>query len=258
MRILKRSLSKTLGLSLAAVLVVCSQSVSAATSRVALIIGNADYNSRFMATLKNPLNDSQSMRTALKSLGFKILHIENANQATMENAFRAFGNELQSEAENNDDVVALFYYSGHGAQVNGKNYLLAVNSGTDYQLYDDSSQNSGIVPLTKLFIELNQVETTNIVILDACRDNPLIAKNELTNTAYATKSVRRGLEWLDESTIGSNVNRLKNAKEPTNTIFAFATRSTDPALDGLGVNSPYTKNLVNLIATKGLPVNELL
>jgi uncharacterized caspase-like protein len=227
-----------------------SQAVFATTSRVALVIGNADYSSSSVQSLKNPVSDARGISEALKNLKFQVLSLENANQATMENAFRAFGQKLKADAKTHDDVVALFYYSGHGAQVNGKNYLLSVSSDTNYDM-TDAKKRSGVVPLTKLFHALNVAgKTTNIVILDACRDNPPTKDVANKNTKSA---VIKGLEWLDEKeTAGGTDN-----SDPSNTIFAYATARGKVAEDGYGVNSPYTQHLLKLIGQRGLSAYEL-
>ena len=230
-----------------------SQVVFAKTSHVALVIGNADYSSSSAQTLKNPVRDARGISEALKTLKFQVLRLENADQAAMENAFRAFGRKLKADAKTHDEVVALFYYSGHGAQVNGKNYLLSVNSNTDYDVTD--AKQSGVLPLTRLFKELNAVEnTTNIIILDACRDNPPTQKIANSNTKSA---VVKGLEWLDEVETTADNASGADSSDPNNTIFAYATGRGKVAEDGYGVNSPYTEHLLNLIGKRGLSANEL-
>ncbi len=230
-----------------------SQAVFATTSRVALVIGNADYSSSSAQSLKNPVRDAKGMSEALKKLKFQVLRLENANQATMENAFRAFGQKLKADAKTHDDVVALFYYSGHGAQVNGKNYLLSVNSNTNYDVTD--VKRSGVVPLTKLFKELNAADkTTNIIILDACRDNPPTKKVANRNTKSA---VVKGLEWLEEVETAADNASGADSSDPKNTFLAFATARDKVAEDGYGVNSPYTQHLLNHIRTPGLSVVKL-
>jgi len=231
------------------------QPANAVESRIALVIGNADYSSSpSVQSLKNPVRDANGMSETLKNLKFKVLRLENADQTTMESAFRAFGREIKAEASTHDNVVALFYYSGHGAQVNGKNYLLSVSSDTNYDVTD--AKRSGVVPLTKLFKELNTVRgnTTNIVILDACRDNPPTKKFANRNTKSA---VVKGLEWLEEEIETTAENTNVDISDPSNTIFAYATARGKVAEDGSGVNSPYTKHLLNLIGQRGLSAFEL-
>lgn len=232
--------------------VVASQYSYAATSRIALVIGNANYDS--IQPLINPVRDATKMTRSLRKLGFKVIYVENANQDIMERAFRFFGQQLRKASKKSraEDNVALFYYSGHGAQYNGNNYLISVDaaiSSNRDQLFKKT--NNGIVPLTSLYKEINAVDDTmNIFILDACRDNPLIAKNE-EGEGYMTRNIGKGLQWA-EVMAGS-----KNEKEPKNSIFGYATARGEVADDGYGVNSPYTRYLLENIEQPGLDVDTL-
>ncbi len=232
-----------------------TQAAYAAQARIALVIGNADYPSRTVATLQNPVNDARDMHRALKKLGFKVYRLENAEEWKMEKAFRFFGQQLKAADPKNNDVVALFYYSGHGAQVNGKNYLLAVDKDSNYDV-KESKVNKGIVLMTKLFHEINAVgDTTNIFILDACRNNPAskdVSSTEPSKRISALKGIYRMEEKLE---IG---NARGDGSDPDNSIFAYATARDKVAEDGeYGVNSPYTQYLLSLIAKKGLSAYDL-
>jgi len=163
--------------------------------RVALLIGNASYQA---APLTNPPNDVRVMEAALIRVGFKVQKVFNANQNQMKRAVRDFGDAAQG-AE-----VALIYYSGHGTQANGENYLLPVgaviNKETDYEVE--------AVAANALLRQIAGARPkAAIVVLDACRDNPY---------ASATKSTTKGLARMDA---------------PTGTMIAFATSPGTTAAD---------------------------
>ncbi len=164
--------------------------------RVALLIGNASYAKD---PLKNPLNDVRVMESALTALGFKVEKTINADQKQMKRAVRDFGTRAQG-AE-----VAFFYYSGHGTQVDGENWLLplgaSIDKKADYGLeavsaQDVLSQIAGAQPKTA------------VLVLDACRDNP---------SAPATKGGKKGMARM--------------ADVPTGTLVAFATQPNNTAND---------------------------
>lgn len=229
--------------------------VQAAQSRIALVIGNADYQSQSVSTLRNPISDARQMDRTLRKLGFKVFRLENAEQWKIEKAFRFFGRKLKAADPKSNEVVALFYYSGHGAQVNGKNYLLSVKSDTDYDVTDDSKRRSnGVVPLARLFKEINAVgNTTNIIILDACRDNPPTKNASDRDTRSAAI---KGLQWLDDE-IESSDTHYNHGSDPSNSIFAYATARGQVAKDGYGVNSPYTQHLLSIMTQEGLSAYQL-
>ena len=135
--------------------------VARAEGRVALVIGNASYHD---GALRNPVNDARAITNALKKVNFQVTKVENASLQTMDNAVRRFGNK----ARRSD--VALVYYSGHGLQYRGSNYLQPI--GADIRRTQDirfKAYNSD-----QILAELEDGnQRVNIVILDACRNNPL-------------------------------------------------------------------------------------
>ncbi|MBI3825916.1 MAG: caspase family protein [Candidatus Rokubacteria bacterium] len=183
--------------------------------RVALVIGNAAYPT---AALKNPLNDSRAMATTLKALNFEVLQHENLAWPDMLRAIEAFGDRLRGSG------VGLFYFSGHGLQVRGRNYLvpvdarLAVETDTEYQAVD-----VGRV-LSKMESGNNRL---NILVLDACRNNPFERS------------------W-SRSTAGGG---LAQMNAPTGTFIAYATAPGRVASDGTGSNSLYTTELLKAMRT---------
>ncbi len=189
--------------------------------RIALIIGNSAYKA---SPLKNPVNDARAISKALSATGFDVTVLEDASQATMRRAMRSFGDELQRGG------VGLFYYAGHGMQVRGKNYLIPVNA--DIQREDeveDQAVDANVI-LAKMDSAKNSL---NLMILDACRNNPF---------ARSFRSAAQGLAQMDA---------------PSGTLIAFATAPGSVAADGEGANGLYTKHLLANLAKPGLPVEQL-
>ncbi len=184
-----------------------------AETKTALVIGNGDYAS---SPLKNPPNDARDMSSALQELGFSVTTLVDAGGLMMERAIRQFGQDLARDR----DGVGLFFYAGHGMQVNGRNYLVPVDA--DIQSEDEIRWNSvdaGQV-LSKMERAANR---TNIVMLDACRDNPF-------KRSFRTGS--RGLARMDT---------------PTGSLVVYATAPGDVAADGDGRNGVFTGSLLEHI-----------
>ena len=179
--------------------------------RTALVIGNSAYST---SPLRNPANDAQDISAALAELGFSVTSLIDANLRQMEDAVRAFGKELLKGG------VGLFYYAGHGMQVDGVNYLIPV--ATDIESEDEVRFQS---------VEANQIlqkmesaaNRTNIVILDACRDNPF---------ARSFRSESRGLSVVEA---------------PSGSLVIYATAPGSTAADGTGRNGIFTSALLKHI-----------
>ena len=189
--------------------------------RTALVIGNSLYDA---ATLKNPENDARDMAVALKACGFDVILEINTDRRAMDAAIRTFGYRLKKGG------VGLFFYAGHAMQVAGANYLLPVDSiiqaETDI-VYE--AVNAGKV-LSAMHSAGNSL---NIVILDACRDNPF-------ETGYRSASpLYRGLARMEA---------------PKGTLLAYSTSPGRVAADGDGRNSPYTGLLLNYMQQRNTPV----
>ncbi len=231
-------------------------------SRIALVIGNANYPSLDKKyQLNNPLQDAKAMIKALEDLHFKVISHENLTKAKMETAFQQFREELKISYRPGTKRVALFYYSGHGAEYNGDNWLLAVDAANPPSDKKADKNLPGVVPLASLFTEINglnetlkkdqQIPTQNIFILDNCRNNPTLARNE-AGEGVVTRSVGealKGVAWADD--------KLTLSDEPSNSFFAYATARGKVARDGEGTNSPYTQELVARIADPGVPIDQL-
>ena len=179
-------------------------------SRVALVIGNGAYDD---APLGNPTNDATAVKDALEGLGFQVIFETNLDWHSMDRAIEDFSERLQPGG------VGLFYYAGHGVQVNGENYLLPV----DAQLSRQRHVNREAVSLNTVldFME-NAENTVNVVIIDACRDNPFYR------------------QWRSNS--GNGLAEIESP--PEGTIISFATEPGNVAEDGNGPHSPYTAALL--------------
>ncbi|MBC7795504.1 MAG: caspase family protein [Pyrinomonadaceae bacterium] len=190
--------------------------------RTALVIGNGVYAD---SPLKNPANDANDMAAALKNLGFEVLAFTNLDQNGMKKAVRDFGAKLRAKGG-----VGLFYYAGHGVQVKGRNYLIPVSATVNTeQEVEYESVEVGLV--------LAQMEAANnimnIVILDACRNNPF---------ARSFRSAERGLASIDA---------------PSGTLLAYSTAPGSVASDGAGKNGLYTQELLKAIRTKDLSIEDV-
>jgi hypothetical protein len=177
--------------------------------RIALVLGNADYING--VRLKNPVNDANLMEATLKELGFDVIKRLNSGKDSMMSSIREFSRKLSAYN------VALFYYAGHGMQVDGVNYLIPINA--ELQNREDCKWEA--VDVTTVTDELkNRMANTNIVILDACRNNPY-------------RSWARGGET-----------GFKALGPINGTIISFATSEGATAADGTGANGLFTEELV--------------
>lgn len=192
---------------------VCTLAQSA-EQRVALLIGNSDYT---VSPLRNPPNDVREMEAALNALGFKVRKVLNANQNQMKRAVREFGSLAQGAD------VALIYYSGHGTQVAGENFLLPIGASIE----KESDYEVEAVSANGLMRQIAGARPkAAIVVLDACRDNP---------HASQTKSTSKGLSRMDA---------------PNGTMIAFATSPNSTA----GDDGLYARVLASKLRTPGLEI----
>lgn len=207
---------------------------AAPESRLALVIGNADYK---VGPLKNPVNDARLVGDNLRSLGFEVIQRENASLRDMLESMRQF------ISRGKDSQVRLLYYAGHGFQVKGRNYLLPTDS--EIRAEDDVPTRSADV--AELLDRLGQLKTgINIVILDACRNNPFAGGEVLGPDG-------RRLKFR-----GTAASGLAPLEAPLGTMVAFSTAPGGVALDSPDDrNSLYTKHLVSSLKTPGLPIEML-
>lgn len=198
---------------------------AAASQRIALIIGNGAYVST--GALRNPANDAALMATTLRQVGFTVFEHTDLDQKDMKRAIIDFGDRLLAAGE---DAVGLFYYSGHGLQAQGYNYLLPVDATIRHEKDIEIESVKADAVLQAMAAARNAL---NIVILDACRNNPFA-------TGY--RSATQGLAQMDA---------------PRGTLIAYSTAPGTVALDGEGRNSPYTHALSRAIRQPGMKVEDV-
>ena len=223
------------------VLVLCAHMLFVGESwaqerRTALVIGNSAYQK---SPLVNPVNDVQAMAATLGSLGFTVTKMENASKSQMAHAIRQFGDAIKQGG------VGLFYFAGHGVQVNGENFLIPVDD--DIQ---DKSQvaTKGIEAKLVLQAMSNAKNRLNVVILDACRNNPF------------AQSASRALvptDNTDSRTRSDSSGGLAPMEALVGTLIAFATAPESVAADGSGKNGVYTENLLRNITEPGLRIEDV-
>lgn len=192
--------------------------------RLALVVGCGEYE--HAGVLRNPINDALSMQQQLEALGFIVSLRENPNQKEFKMAVDDFGLELK----NYDD--GLFYFAGHGVQVDGDNYLIPV----DANLKEERMVEYDCVRADRILKHMEKSDTdVNIVILDACRNNPF-------ERSWSRSLSNRGLAKMNA---------------PKGSLIAYATAPGETASDGRGDNGLYTGELVKLIDKEGRTINQM-
>ena len=199
-----------------------SLSVAASVQRTALVIGNSAYES---GNLTNPVNDAGDIASALKRLGFEVMLKKNIRHRDMQEAVEDFGNSLKRGG------IGLFYYAGHGIQINGINYLIPI----DAKIKKESDVKFEAVDANRILDEMGNANNgLNIIILDACRDNPF---------ARSFRSSNRGLAIISSAPEGS--------------FISYATGPGQVAMDGEKRNSPYTAALLKYMNIPGMPIEQV-
>jgi uncharacterized caspase-like protein len=191
------------------------------TQRVALVIGNSAYQD---GPLLNPVNDARAIAQVLKEAGFSVSLRENIDQRGMQSALREFGDRLRAGG------TGLFYYAGHGMQIKGRNYLIPVGAHIDREDEVAYSAVDAQAVLDKMESAGNEA---NIMILDACRNNPFMRN---------TRGSPAGLAPMDA---------------PVGTLVAYATSPGAVASDGTGANGLYTQHLLKAIRQPGSKIEDV-
>ena len=207
-------------LALAVSLLPALPSFAATAHRLALVIGNNAYSD---GVLKNPINDARAMSATLRELGFEVRVLENADRMAMQRAVVDFGRKL------NENTVGLFYFAGHGMQVRGANYLIPVKAEITSEEEVEVEGLDVAYVMARMATARNQF---NIVILDACRNNPF------------------------QRSFRSASNGLAAISAPTGTLIAYATAPGSVASDGDSANGIYTSELVKAIRQPGVSMEE--
>lgn len=216
-----------------AVAFVCAFAVftaPAVAGRVALVLGNANYE--HTVPLANPRNDAEAISDALTRLGFEVFDGFDLGRAATEDLIRDFARAA------GDATTAVLFYAGHGLEVGGVNYLVPV----DAQIRDEADLKFETINLTDILQLMERENRTNLIFLDACRDNPMagnLARSMGTRSAF----VGRGLARVDTG---------------VGTMIAYATQPGNVALDGVGQHSPFTAALLSHIATPALDVEIMM
>ena len=198
---------------------------AAAEERIALIVGNGSYTA--VTQLDNPVPDASLMARTLEQQGFQVTLLTDSDQGTLNRSIAQFGRDLRNAGS---EATGLFYYAGHGVQSFGTNYLVPVDASLT------NAADLGLVAveaetvLRQMFSAKNK---TNIVILDACRNNPF-----------------QDLLDMDD-------NGLAEMKAPTGTFLAYSTAPGAVALDGLDGNSPFTQALAAELVVPGVPIEQV-
>ena len=212
----------------AAALLCPGASAEVAGQRIALVVGNAAYADDL--ALRNPVNDARLMATTLRELDFSVTLVANADEARLEDAIEAFGERLRGAGGGG---VALFYYAGHGVQSEGVNYLVPVGA----RVSREGQLRSRTVPAQWVLEEMEEARTAlNIVVLDACRNNPFAAAGRSVGGS-------RGLTRMDA---------------PAGSFFlAYSAGPGQVAEDGEGANSVYTGALAAAMRRPGLQLEDV-
>jgi hypothetical protein len=186
----------------------------AAGRRIALVVGNSRYAS---SPLINPANDAELVSMTLMQVGFEVRLVQDGDQRAMKRAIQEFGSTLEAAGSS---AVGLFYYAGHGVQLNGRNYLIPVGA----EIQRDADVEIEAVSADWVIEQMRYARNRlNFLILDACRNNPF---------ARSFRSADRGLAKMDA---------------PAGVLIAYSTAPGDVAADGEGRNSPYSEALAEAI-----------
>jgi hypothetical protein len=213
-----------------AVLAMAQAPAALAEKRVALVIGNAAYQNT--TPINSTKNDAVDMAAALTRLGFDVVDGTDLDKRSMERTMRQFTQKL-ARAD-----VALFYFAGHALQSGGQNYLMPV----DARLKGEGDIDFETLPLTLILRQMEREAKTSIVLLDACRDNPL------------ARTLARSL-GTRSSQIGQG---LAEVKAGVGSLVGFATQPGNIALEGEGRNSPYATALLQNVEAPGKDVSGVL
>ena len=211
---------------LAVAAVICS-GPGWASSRVALVVGNGAYTAGNISALANPVNDAKLMADALETSGFEVQLVTDADQAAMRASIEAFGERLEQAG---GESVGLFYYAGHGVEVKGHNYLIPIGA----EIEREVEFMTDAVPADWVMSWMGEVgNRLNIVILDACRNNPYEGRH---------RGASQGLAQMNA---------------PTGTLIAYSAAPKQVAEDGEGDNSPYTASLAKTLVEPGLKIEDV-
>ena len=218
------NLQKKSAIIFAVLFIVFVQNLMATPQKFALVIGNGNYTN--LSRLSNPVNDANDITNVLRQLGFTVDRLVNGSLDQMTDAVM----RLKERLSESEDAFGFFFYAGHGVQSGGENFLIPV----DANIPSDSFLRVRALSVQSVLSELNEAGNgLNVVVLDACRDNPF----------GWNRSGNRGLSLV--------------ARQPADSIIVFATSAGDVADDGSGRNGLFTEHFLNNLETPGLEVQEV-
>ncbi len=195
---------------------------ASADNRMALVIGNSAYKN---SPLVNPANDATLMTGSLKAAGFSVTRLIDADQKTMKRALLNFSRTLRETG-----AVGLFYFAGHAVQVRNKNYLIPLGA----NIRDESELDMEAIDVTAFLKTMGRSsDAFNIVILDACRNNPF------------------------KDTFREPLDGLAKVEAPRGSFVAYSTSPGEVAYDGMRGNSPYTLALAKAITRPGITIEQV-
>ena len=198
--------------------------IQAQGNRIALVIGNSDYQNS--GDLLNPVNDAADISEALRNTGFEVIELKDLDYVSMKRAIDQFGLKLLGHD------VGLFYYAGHGIQAQGINYLVPV----DATIHTENDVEYNCVDVGRMLAKMEDAGSrTNIVILDACRDNPF-------ERSWSRSTKGSGLAFMNA---------------PTGSLIAYATSPGTTASDGGGENGLYTSAILNHIYEEDISILQM-
>jgi len=212
------------------IIAIISSNSSSAKERIALVIGNSTYEA--VSTLNNPERDADAIARAFRDIGFNVTTKLDVSWLEMRRALKRFGDQVH------DAEIAVIYFSGHGMEFGGKNWLVPV----DAKLASDSAIEDEAISLDYVLGRVYGAKTLSLIILDACRNNPFISS--IRSVRGLTKNVSRGLARVEPE---------------DNILVAYAAKHGTVALDGKpGDNSPYAKAWLRQLSEPGRDIRFLL
>lgn len=232
-------------LAAAAVMALCGPHASYAAkkeNRLALVFGNGKY--RYNTALPNPPNDAKAVANSLRKVGFDVIEAIDADRKRMQDVLVEFRSRLKKAD------VGMFYYAGHGLQIDGENYLVPV----DAQFSRNFDITKQLVSMTRYVEAMLEGPKVNLVFLDACRNNPLA--ESLKEGVKSGRSVLIGRsDHVKTRSIGQGLAKMKGG---IGMLIAYATQPGNVAEDGNGKNSPFTTAVLKHIQEPGLEVRSFL
>jgi len=217
-------------------------------NRLALVIGNGAYKGE-QTRLSNPVNDAKTMKKTLKELGFEVIIATDLTLKGLNKAADKFEKRIQTLKKSSKPLVTLFYYSGHGMHVGSTSYLLPINCKAQSEVDLKRTDEHGAYPLENITNRLMaHGNYLNIVMLDACRNNPFV------------KKILGGKGGKDPDLFNGYAAPKRNTTitKQSGMFYAYATAKGEIAKDGYGKNSPYVEGFAQAVKTPNLSLEKVL